>query len=455
MGTGDNGAARRDAGESHRGHSGEARAVSRDRTHRRRHRGDRRSLRVRGAVPRQPADVRVGYDSLSRRRAGARNVALDRAQVAAVGEPGGDLRDVPARTAVLGLHVHDQQHAGGAAVDLTRGSGAVLRVVYARRVPQGQRPRRAVAGHRWSLGLRGADRDVQHQELQKGAHMTRASGCSALAPAQRWFSWGRLKQMIKKEAKQLVRDPKSRPIIFVSPVVQMILLGYAATTDVKDIATMVVDHDNTTESRALVDAFGATGYFIIATHSTRDADVVAALARGDVQMGLTIPPGFASDMRSGRGASVQTLFDGSDASQATVAQSYASQIAGQFGVKMVGARMGNGVELRSRAWFNPSLESKFFNVPAIMGIQILTICLILTALAVVREREIGTLDQLLVSPITSTEIMLGKTIPVLGLGLFHLLIYTGLTVFQFGVPMKGSFLALVLAALLYILAALA
>jgi ABC-2 type transport system permease protein len=160
-------------------------------------------------------------------------------------------------------------------------------------------------------------------------------------------------------------------------------------------------------------------------------------------------------MRSGRGASVQTLFDGSDASQATVAQSYASQIAGQFGVKMVGARMANGVELRSRAWFNPSLESKFFNVPAIMGIQILTICLILTALAVVREREIGTLDQLLVSPITSTEMMLGKTIPVLGLGLFHLLIYTGLTVFQFGVPMKGSFLALVLAALLYILAALA
>jgi len=171
-------------------------------------------------------------------------------------------------------------------------------------------------------------------------------------------------------------------------------------------------------------------------------------------MGLTIPPGFAADMRSGRGASVQTLFDGSDASQATVAQSYASQIAGQFGVKMVGARLQDGVELRSRAWFNPSLESKFFNVPAIMGIQILTICLILTALAVVREREIGTLDQLLVSPITSAEMMLGKTIPVLGLGLFHLLIYTGLTMFQFGVPMRGSFIALVLAAFVYILTAL-
>jgi ABC-2 type transport system permease protein len=285
--------------------------------------------------------------------------------------------------------------------------------------------------------------------------MMRVDEMAAPAPTRRWFSWGRLKQMIKKETLQLVRDPKSRPIIFVSPVVQMILLGYAATTDVKDISTMVVDHDNTTESRALVEAFKTTDYFLITKNSERDADVVTALAKGDVQMGLTIPPGFAADMRSGRGASIQTLFDGSDASQATVAQSYASQIAGQFGVKMVGARMQDGVELRSRAWFNPSLESKYFNVPAIMGIQILTICLILTALAVVREREIGTLDQLLVSPITSAEMMLGKTIPVLGLGLFHLLIYTGLTMFQFGVPMRGSFVALVLAALLYILTALA
>lgn len=285
--------------------------------------------------------------------------------------------------------------------------------------------------------------------------MTRATEVAVPAPARRWFSWGRLKHMVRKELKQLVRDPKSRPIIFVSPVVQMILLGYAATTDVKDISTMVVDHDNTAESRALVEAFRTTDYFIIAKHAERDEAVVTALASGDVQMGLTIPPGFAADLRSGRGATIQTLFDGSDASQATVAQSYASQIAGQFGAKTVGKRMVGGVELRSRAWFNPSLESKFFNVPAIMGIQIMMICLILTALAVVREREIGTLDQLLVSPIQPAELMLGKTIPVLMIGLFHLGVYTCLTMFQFGVPMRGSFFALFLAAFVYILAALA
>jgi ABC-2 type transport system permease protein len=269
------------------------------------------------------------------------------------------------------------------------------------------------------------------------------------------MNWRRLRQMVRKEMKQVVRDPKARPIIFVSPVLQMIMLGYAATTDVKNVATMVVDHDRTAESRALVDAYVSTGYFVVTNRTDRAEDVVAALAKGDAQMALTIPPGFAADMRSGRGATVQALFDGSDASQATVAQSYSSQIAGRFGAKMTGVRMVGGVELRSRAWFNPSLESKFFNVPAIMGIQILMICLMLTAMAVVREREIGTLDQLLVSPITPAELMLGKTIPVLLIGLFHLVLYTGLTVFQFGVPMKGSFLALLLAAFLYILAALA
>jgi ABC-2 type transport system permease protein len=285
--------------------------------------------------------------------------------------------------------------------------------------------------------------------------MTPASDVTAPAAPRRWFSWSRLKQMVRKEMKQLVRDPKSRPIIFVSPIVQMILLGYAATTDVKDISMIVVDHDNTAESRALIDAYKSTQYFIVTRRTDRSDDVVSALAKGEVQMGLTIPPGFAADVRHGRGATVQALFDGADASQATVAQSYSSQIAGQFGARLVGARMAGGVELRSRAWYNPSLESKYFNVPAIMGIMIMMICFILTALGVVREREIGTLDQLLVSPIQPSELMLGKTIPVLLIGLFHLLVYTGLTIFQFGVPLRGAFLSLFVAAFVYILTALA
>jgi ABC-2 type transport system permease protein len=268
------------------------------------------------------------------------------------------------------------------------------------------------------------------------------------------FSWSRLWQMVRKEVKQMLRDPKARPLLIASPVLQMFLMGYAATTDVKDISTIVADHDRTAESRALVNAYESTGYFTVVARTEKASDVTAALAEGRATVGLTIPPGFARDLASGN-ATVQAVIDGADASLATVAQSYANEIAAKYGAKVSGQRTESGVELRSRAWFNPSFESRFFNVPAIMGVQIFMIGLLLTALGVVREREIGTLDQLLVSPILPSEFMLGKTIPVLGLSIVHLLIYTALTVWQFGVPFTGSFSALLLASLIYTVAGLA
>lgn len=280
-----------------------------------------------------------------------------------------------------------------------------------------------------------------------------------MTPATRKrFSWVRLWQMVRKELKQVARDPKSRPILFVAPIMQMLLLGFAATTDVKDIRTLVVDQDRTAESRALVDAYRASGYFDLAVFSDRAADAPAALDRGEVTLALTIPPGFARDMRSGRGAVVQALLDGADASQATVAQSYAGAVAREYGVRAVSAvrpSSGGGVELRSRAWFNPGLESRYFNVPAIMGVLIMMICLLLTSMGVVREREIGTLDQLLVSPIEPAELMLGKTIPVLGIGLLHLLVCTTIARVVFGVPFQGAYAALLLGAVLYVMAGLA
>jgi len=268
------------------------------------------------------------------------------------------------------------------------------------------------------------------------------------------FSWSRLWHMVRKELKQMWRDPKARPLLFVSPVLQMFLMGYAATTDVNNITTIVADHDRTMESRALVAAYEATGYFTVVGRTDRAGEVSEALNTGRAMVGLTIPPGFSRDLAAGR-ATVQAVIDGADASQATVAQSYANQIATEFGVRLSGRRLEAGVELRSRAWFNPSFESRFFNVPAIMGVQIFMIGLLLTALGVVREREIGTLDQLMVSPILPAEFMLGKTIPVLGLGLVHLVIYTAMTVWQFGVPLHGSFAALALASFIYTLAGLA
>lgn len=274
--------------------------------------------------------------------------------------------------------------------------------------------------------------------------------------ARGWFSLGRLGRMIKKEFKQLVRDPKSRPIIFVAPIMQLLLLGYAATSDVKDIRTMVVDHDRTADSRALVDAYTTTGYFVITSYESRTEKVAAALDRGDAVVGLIIPPGFSRDLRSGRGAAIQAVIDGSDASVANVAQGYVARIASGFGAKVSGQMQQRaGVELRSRAWFNPSLESRLFNIPAVMGVLLMMTSLLLTTLGVVREREMGTLDQLLVSPLRPVEFMLGKTVPVLSVGLFHLAVCTSLALFWFGVPLRGTVWALLLAALLFLLAGLA
>ena len=278
---------------------------------------------------------------------------------------------------------------------------------------------------------------------------------AAGAPARHGFSLGRLLHMVRKELKQLVRDPKARPLTFVAPIVQLILLGYAATTDVKNIRTIVVDHDRTAESRALVQAYEASGYFTVTAHGARDADVVTALDRGEADAALTVPSGFARDLRGARGATVQTLFDGSDASLARVAQSYAGQVAAAYGARAAGGVHVPAVELRTRAWFNPSLESRYFNVPAIMGVLLMMVCLLLTSLAVVREREIGTLDQLLVSPLTAAELILGKTVPVLVVASVHLPIYLGLTLLHFDVPLRGTLAALLLAAALYVLAGLA
>jgi len=266
----------------------------------------------------------------------------------------------------------------------------------------------------------------------------------------------RLWQVIRKEFKQLLRDPKAKPLLLGSPIVQFILLAYASTTDVERISTIVVDHDRSADSRALVEAWRATGYFDVTTHSDDPTVIIQGLDRGEAVLGVVIPPGFSRDVRSGRGATIQAIVDGSDASVATVAQSYVSQVSGRFGARVAGLDgTGRGVELRARAWFNPSLKSRLFNVPAIMATLILMTGLMLTTMCVVREREIGTLDQLQVSPVTAGEIMIGKTVPVFAVGVFHFAIFMVLTLGFFEVPFRGSALQFGTAAVVFLLSGMA
>lgn len=279
-----------------------------------------------------------------------------------------------------------------------------------------------------------------------------------MSATERRISFLRVRRMVVKEARQLLRDPKTKRVIFAAPVIQLLLFGYAVNTDVRNVTTALVDHDRSAASRELIDAFAASGYFRIVTTSDRGADLGWALDHGRAVVALEIPSGYAADLAAGRSPALQLLVDGTNSNTATVAQGYAVQIVQAFGAKVAAA--GNpalasgGIDLRARAWFNPSLESRVYNVPAVIGVIVLLMCLLLTSLAVVREREVGTLEQLLVSPLSAGELMLGKTLPVAGIAVIQLTIVTTVALLWFDIPLRGSVPTLLLAAVMFILAGL-
>ena len=180
-----------------------------------------------------------------------------------------------------------------------------------------------------------------------------------------------------KEFRQLLRDPKMRAFMFGAPVLQLMLLGYAVSTDVRDTPMIVVDRDHTPASRAVVDAFTASGRFRVIGWTDSAREVRHALDDGRAVAAIEIPTGFSRDLQLGK-ASIQLLFDGTNSNQATIAQSYAERIALNFGVAAAGGTLRPPVDLRDRAWFNASLESRNYNVPAVLGIIVYFVCLIVT-----------------------------------------------------------------------------
>lgn len=271
------------------------------------------------------------------------------------------------------------------------------------------------------------------------------------------LSLRRVREMVSKELRQLLRDFRMRGLIFVAPLIQLMVFGYAVNTDVPNTETFVVDHDHTAVSRELIDAFQHTGYFEVVGRSERPADLARALDRSAAIVGIEIPPGFARRLAAGGPADLQILLDGSNSNTATVAQGYATRIVQRFALAHLpaGVPPPAGVDLRVRPWYNPTLESRAYNVPAVMGLLLLLMSLVLTALSIVREREDGTLEQLLVSPLTPTEFLLGKTLPAALVALVDLVTISVLSIVWFHIPLRGSVLALLAAAILFILAAIA
>jgi ABC-2 type transport system permease protein len=256
----------------------------------------------------------------------------------------------------------------------------------------------------------------------------------------------RLWSIVRKEFIQIVRDPRTLAITFVMPVIMMLLLGYAATTDVRNVPLVVVDQDRSAESRALLDSFAATDFFKRTYDADSEEQVEQLIAAGDVRTGVIIPPDYSELVRAGQPAQVAFLIDGSDPSVAQTSLQAATLIGQQHGIEIIAQRMAAAgqaalalpVEVRTTVWYNPDLISAFYMVPALIGIILLFVSTILTSTAIVRERERGTIEQLLVTPIHSWELLVGKIAPYVLICFWDTIEVLLVGALVFNVPINGS-----------------
>ncbi|MBC2712991.1 MAG: ABC transporter permease [Desulfosarcina sp.] len=267
----------------------------------------------------------------------------------------------------------------------------------------------------------------------------------------------RIRQILVKEFLQMFRDVRMRMVVLVMPLVQMTVLAFALTTDVKNISTAVVDPDNTPESRQLVTEFTGGGYFDVTHRLSTDNRVQWLLDAGRVRAVIRIPLHFSGDIRSGKAVTVQLLVDGTLSNDAAITLNYANQAVAHFNRRMVSERAGAAatvsgtMDIRTRAWYNPNLESKYYYVPGLIAVMLILIGLMLTSMAIVREKEIGTIEQVMVTPIRRVEFIIGKTLPFLVTGMVTMTLMFLIARLIFGIRIQGSLPLLYATAMIYIL----
>lgn len=273
----------------------------------------------------------------------------------------------------------------------------------------------------------------------------------------------RLLCMLRKEFIQVLRNPRMRAVIFVMPVIQVLVIGYAVNTDVRHVRTAVYDLDNTPASRELLARFTGSGCFDIVRRVAHEREVQSLMDAGDVKVILRLNRGFAEDIAGGRSAALQLLLDGSDSNTASVVMGYASRIAAAYNQDQMKAQIArrtgahlqaDPVSLVSRAWFNPNLDSRNFFVPGVLAMLVAIVSVILSSMSIVREREIGTMEQIMVTPIGRLEFILGKTIPFALIGFIDVALISLIAVFWFEVPLRGHPPTLFAATSLYLLSTL-
>jgi ABC-2 type transport system permease protein len=274
----------------------------------------------------------------------------------------------------------------------------------------------------------------------------------------------RIGHILRKEFIQTLRDPHTRWILIGPPLIQMLVFGYAATLEVKHVAMAVLDLDNTHESPELISQYSASRYYDLKKYSAQRDELRLGIDRGDFLLAVQIDSGFAARLRNGQGAEVQVIVDSSNSNTALVAVGYLNQIGARFTQEYQADRFQRSapqlapfvpsVGLDSRPWFNGGFESQWYFVPGVVGNLMQIMVMMLTAFAVVREREIGTLEQLMVTPIRRWEFILGKTVPFFLIGCFDAAMISFIGTLWFGVPFRGSVIVLSIGLMIFLFAAL-
>jgi ABC-2 type transport system permease protein len=274
------------------------------------------------------------------------------------------------------------------------------------------------------------------------------------------FMFSRVRYLLVKELIQVLRDKRLRVTLIIPPLIQLIIFGYAANLDVKDIHTAVRDLDQSTESRDLIARFSSSKYFDIVSFPQTPEEIEGLIKKGDIALSIEIPSGFSRKLKKGDTATLQIILDGTESNTAMIALGYINRILSDYSTMVLVKRLNRagmigfkeaGVEVEHRTWFNPNFESRLFFIPGVIANIAFLIPIILTAMAVVREREIGTLEQIMVTPIRSWELVVGKTLPFALLGLLDVVMIALIGVFWFEVPLRGNPFILFLGNVLFLM----
>jgi ABC-2 type transport system permease protein len=273
--------------------------------------------------------------------------------------------------------------------------------------------------------------------------------------------FARLKQMLIKEFIQTFRDVRTRFVLIIPPIIQMLVFGYAATFEIHHVPTVILDLDHSQESRELVSRFSSGSYFDVQHQLTDQRQISDLINRGKATIAIQIRAGFAENLHKGQRAPVQVIVDATNSNTALIALGYVNQIAVAYARQYQQERIGRiapqllsfspQVQLEQRPWYNEDLKSRWFFVPGVIGSLTLVLVTVLTAFAVVREREIGTLEQIMVTPIRPSEFILGKTLPFFLIGLLDVSLIATVGTFWFEVPFRGNILVLLTGAVLFLL----